>query len=82
MLESQLDDVDQRIYDSRVRVAAASLDVKQWLGGKQASFTAGRPGRRESRNWFALATTWGGTRAGACQQSARSWSREAQAKRI
>jgi hypothetical protein len=42
VLESQLDRVEQRIYDNRVTVEAANVRVKTWLVEKTASFDAGR----------------------------------------
>jgi hypothetical protein len=36
ILESQLDRVEQRIYDNRVTVEAANIRVKTWLGEKRA----------------------------------------------
>jgi hypothetical protein len=42
VLESQLDRVEQRIYDNRVTVEAANVRVKTWLAEKKASFDAGR----------------------------------------
>jgi hypothetical protein len=42
MLESQLDRVEQRIYDNRVVVEAANIRVKAWLAEKRAGSVAGR----------------------------------------
>jgi hypothetical protein len=43
VLESQLDRVEQRIYDNRITVEAANVRVKTWLAEKKkASFDAGR----------------------------------------
>ena len=36
LLESQLDRVEQRIYDNRVTVEAANIRVKTWLAEKRA----------------------------------------------
>ena len=36
-VESQLDRVEQRIYDNRIVVEAANARVKAWLDGKKAS---------------------------------------------
>jgi hypothetical protein len=40
-LESQLDRVEQRIYDNRVTVEAANVRVKAWLMEKKAGSVAG-----------------------------------------
>jgi len=40
-LESQLDRVEQRIYDNRVTVEAANIRVKTWLAEKKAGSLAG-----------------------------------------
>jgi hypothetical protein len=40
-LESQLDRVEQRIYDNRVTVEAANVRVKTWLTEKKAGSVAG-----------------------------------------
>lgn len=42
VLESQLDRVEQRIYDNRVTVEAANVRVKTWLAEKRAGAGAGR----------------------------------------
>jgi hypothetical protein len=42
VLESQLDRVEQRIYDNRVTVEAANVRVKTWLAEKKAGSVAGR----------------------------------------
>ena len=42
VLESQLDRVEQRIYDNRVTVEAANVRVKTWLAEKKAGSGAGR----------------------------------------
>jgi hypothetical protein len=42
VLESQLDRVEQRIYDNRVTVEAANVRVKAWLAEKKAGSVAGR----------------------------------------
>ncbi|MEZ0167873.1 hypothetical protein [Microvirga sp. TS319] len=41
-LESQLDRVEQRIYDNRVTVEAANVRVKTWLAERKAGSIAGR----------------------------------------
>jgi hypothetical protein len=41
VLESQLDRVEQRIYDNRVSVEAANARVKTWLTEKKAGSVAG-----------------------------------------
>ncbi|WP_230532069.1 hypothetical protein [Microvirga roseola] len=41
VLESQLDRVEQRIYNNRVAVEAANVRVKTWLAEKRAGSTAG-----------------------------------------
>jgi hypothetical protein len=41
-LESQLDRVEQRIYDNRVAVEAANVRVKTWLAEKRFGFDANR----------------------------------------
>ncbi|WP_134499976.1 hypothetical protein [Microvirga pakistanensis] len=42
LLESQLDRVEQRIYDNRVVVEAANVRVKTWLAERKAGSVAGR----------------------------------------
>ena len=42
VLESQLDRVEQRIYDNRVTVEAANVRVKTWLAEKRAGSVAGK----------------------------------------
>ena len=55
LVESQLDRIEQRIYDSRVSVDAANTRVKTWHDGKKAGFDANsrrrplHPGRRRAR---------------------------------
>ena len=41
VLESQLDRVEQRIYDNRVPVEAANVRIKTWLAEKKAGSVAG-----------------------------------------
>jgi hypothetical protein len=41
ILETQLDRVEQRIYDNRVTVEAANVRVKTWLAEKRAGSVAG-----------------------------------------
>jgi hypothetical protein len=55
-VESQLDRVEQRIYDNRVRVEAANARVKAWLEGKRAEFDANRLGWKEDRQLHLLNT--------------------------
>lgn len=45
VLESQLDRVEQRIYDNRVTVEAANVRVKTWLTEKRAASVAGEDRR-------------------------------------
>ena len=54
MLEGHLDRVEQRIYDSRVRVEAANTRVKTWLNGKKAGFDAGRDEWKRERRFHEL----------------------------
>jgi hypothetical protein len=42
VLESQLDRVEQRIYDNRVVVEAANIRVKTWLAEKKAGSLTGK----------------------------------------
>ena len=42
VLESQLDRVEQRIYDNRVTVEAANIKVKTWLAEKKIGSATGR----------------------------------------
>ncbi|WP_414474382.1 hypothetical protein [Microvirga sp. M2] len=42
VLESQLDRVEQRIYDNRVTVEAANVRIKTWLAEKKAGSVAGK----------------------------------------
>jgi hypothetical protein len=42
VLESQLDCVEQRIYDNRVTVEAANVRVKAWLAEQKARSVTGR----------------------------------------
>jgi hypothetical protein len=49
VVESQLDKVEQRIYDNRMTVQAANARVKAWLDGKKASFDGKRAGWKETR---------------------------------
>jgi hypothetical protein len=42
VLESQLDRVEQRIYDNRVTVEAANIKVKTWLAKRRAVSVAGK----------------------------------------
>jgi hypothetical protein len=47
VLESQLDRVEQRIYDNRVTVEAANVRVKTWLAEKKFGFDANWAFRKE-----------------------------------
>ncbi len=49
VVESQLDRVEQRIYDNRIAVEAANARVKAWLDGKKAGFDGKRAGWKETR---------------------------------
>lgn len=42
VLESQLDRVEQRIYDNRVTVEAANIRIKTWLAEKKAGSVVGK----------------------------------------
>ena len=55
-VESQLDQVEQRIYDKRVAVEAANARVKAWLEGKKAEFDAHRADWKEQRKVHLLNT--------------------------
>jgi len=55
-VEGQLDQVEQRIYDTRVTVEAANARVKTWLEGKKAGFDAHRAEWREQRKVHLLNT--------------------------
>jgi hypothetical protein len=46
-VESQLDRVEQRIYDNRIAVEAANARVKAWLDGKKAGFDFGHGGWKQ-----------------------------------
>src|SRR4051812_26189537 len=48
-IESQLDRVEQRIYDNRVTVEVANARVKTWLADKKAGVDAGRALWKEHR---------------------------------
>ena len=48
-VESQLDRVEQRIYENRIVVEAANARVKAWFDGKKAGFDAGRASWMENR---------------------------------
>ncbi|HEY8382591.1 MAG TPA: hypothetical protein VIL09_10625 [Microvirga sp.] len=49
VVESQLDRVEQRIYDNRIAVRAANARVKAWFDGKKAGFDAGRADWKDKR---------------------------------
>jgi type II secretory pathway component PulK len=55
-VESQLDRVEQRIYDNRIAVEVANARVKAWLEGKKAGFDASRFGWKQSREVHLLNT--------------------------
>jgi hypothetical protein len=55
-VEGQLDQVEQRIYDTRVTVEAANARVKTWLEGKKAAFDAHRADWKEQRKVHLLNT--------------------------
>jgi hypothetical protein len=55
-VESQLDRVEQRIYDNRVTVEAANARVKAWLDGKKDSFDGNRADWKEHRKVLLLNT--------------------------
>jgi hypothetical protein len=55
-VEGRLDQVEQRIYDTRVTVEAANARVKTWLEGKKAGFDAHRAEWREQRKVHLLNT--------------------------
>jgi hypothetical protein len=55
-VESQLDRVEQRIYDNRVTVEAANTRVKAWLDGKKHSFDGNRADWKEHRKVLLLNT--------------------------
>ncbi len=48
-VESQLDPVEQRIYENRISVEAANARVKAWLDGKKDAFEGSRAGWKENR---------------------------------
>jgi hypothetical protein len=53
-VESQLDRVEQRIYDNRITVEAANARVKAWLDGKKDGFDGSRAGWKENRQFHLL----------------------------
>jgi len=54
LVESQLDRIEQRIYDSRVSVDAANTRVKTWHDGKKAGFDANREVWKKERRFHQL----------------------------
>jgi hypothetical protein len=56
LVEGQLDQVEQSIYDNRIIVEAANARVKGWLDGKKAGFDAGRAGWKDKRQVHLLNT--------------------------
>src|SRR5829696_6150075 len=54
VVESQLDRIEQRIYDSRVSVDAANTRVKTWHDGKKAGFDANREVWKKERRFHQL----------------------------
>src|SRR4028119_1051611 len=55
-VESQLDRVEQRIYDNRIIVEAANARVKTWLDGQKASLDLSRVRWAKSRQVHLLNT--------------------------
>jgi len=53
-VESQLDRVEQRIYDNRITVEAANVRVKAWLNGKKEGLDGNRAGWKENRQFHLL----------------------------
>ena len=53
-VESQLDRIEQRIYDSRISVDAANTRVKTWHDGKKAGFDASRESWKKERRFHQL----------------------------
>jgi len=58
VLESQLDRVEQRIYDNRVTVEAANVRVKAWLAEKRAGSGAGVDLWTERNKALSLASSY------------------------
>ncbi|MET0529426.1 MAG: hypothetical protein ABW003_14010 [Microvirga sp.] len=54
VLESQLDRVEQRIYDNRVTVEVANVRMKTWLAEKKSGFDAGRAMWKEHHEVYLL----------------------------
>ena len=54
VVESQLDRIEQRIYDSRISVDAANTRVKTWHDGKKAGFDARRESWKKERRFHQL----------------------------
>src|SRR5215207_1629324 len=54
VVESQLDRIEQRIYDSRISVDAANTRVKTWHDGKKAGFDASRESWKKERRFHQL----------------------------
>ena len=54
VVESQLDRIEQRIYDSRVSVDAANTRVKTWHDSKKAGFDANREVWKKERRFHQL----------------------------
>ena len=48
-VESQLDRVEQRIYDNRITVEVANARVKAWFDGKKEGFDGNRASWKENR---------------------------------
>jgi hypothetical protein len=53
-VESQLDRVEQRIYDNRITVEAANARVKAWFDGKKEGFDGNRASWKENRQFHLL----------------------------
>src|SRR5829696_2461936 len=53
-VERQLDRIEQRIYDGRIRVDAANTRVKTWLDGKKAGLDASRDVWEKERRFHQL----------------------------
>jgi hypothetical protein len=54
VVESQLERIEQRIYDSRISVDAANTRVKTWHDGKKAGFDARRESWKKERRFHQL----------------------------
>ena len=54
LVESQLDRIEQRIYDSRISVDAANTRVKTWHDGQKAGLDASRASWKKERRFHQL----------------------------